>query len=308
MRFSRGELSQPCARGSFWTRRPPVVGIARRDEGLAPTLVPGPTKDLNYGLSGLLPPRHASPGLKTCGSRPSLTSCPKDCEMPPGPFGAMLISRLRGAPGSSFLPENTQIEFACVGPAVAFPLPVTSPAKAALALAPATTTAHTAAASIDFFRSMILSPFEVSPSFATLLRWRHRRQPSLAGDSGKDREEISYAWRKQATALPASPILGPDRAVPIVRAADCACRDCGAAALVPDHASRAGKAAGSLSTCSSTRSALLAEPLALFTVRNKSWVTRKVATQVWQGVSSAFSVPTWTRRRTGMGAGRFCDR
>ena len=46
---------------------------------------------------------------------------------------------------------------------------------------------------------------------------------------------------------------------------------------------------------------------ALFTVRNKSWVTRKVATQVWQGVSSAFSVPTRTRRRTGMGAGRFCD-
>ncbi len=159
--------------------------------------------------------------------------------MPPGPFGAMLISRLRGAPGSSFLPENTQIEFACVGPAVAFPLPVTSPATAALALAPATTTAHTAAASIDFFRSMILSPFEVSPSLATLLRWRHRRQPSLASDSGKHREEISYAWRNKRLLFPQ--VLFWDLTAPFL------------------------------------------------------------------SFASAFSVPTRTRRRTGMGAGRFCD-
>ena len=70
-----------------------------------------------------------------------MTSCPNDCERPPGPFGAIVRSRLRGAVGSSFYPENTQIELACAGPAVGLPLPVISPALAALALAPTNTAA-----------------------------------------------------------------------------------------------------------------------------------------------------------------------
>src|SRR5260221_2170677 len=88
-----------------------------------------------YGRSGLLPPLHASPGLNALGlARPNFTSWPKDCETPPGPFGPLPSS---GAVGSSFFPENTQIEFACAGPWVGLPLPVISPAKAGAANAPA---------------------------------------------------------------------------------------------------------------------------------------------------------------------------
>ena len=93
-----------------------------------------PSRSRYFTRSGLLPGPHAMPGFTTCGSSPSLTSCPNDCEWPPGPFGAIDMSRLSGAVGSSFCPENTQIELACAGPAVGLPLPVTSPALAALAL------------------------------------------------------------------------------------------------------------------------------------------------------------------------------
>jgi hypothetical protein len=57
---------------------------------------------------------------------------------PPGPFGASGVGSALtiGAPGSSFCPENTQIEFACSGPAVGFLFPVSSPANAALAPMP----------------------------------------------------------------------------------------------------------------------------------------------------------------------------
>lgn len=47
--------------------------------------------------------------------------------------------------GASFNPEKTHIELACSGPAVGAPVPVTSPAKATLALAPEMATAKTAA-------------------------------------------------------------------------------------------------------------------------------------------------------------------
>jgi len=64
----------------------------------------------------------------------------------------------------SFRPEKEQIEFECAGAPVAWastcscvrgPVPggpLTSPAKAALTLTPATMTAHTAVANKDFVR------------------------------------------------------------------------------------------------------------------------------------------------------------
>lgn len=64
---------------------------------------------------GLLPGPQPCPGLKTWESSPILTSCPNDCESPPGPFGAIFMSSLSGAVGSSFWPAKTQIELACVG-------------------------------------------------------------------------------------------------------------------------------------------------------------------------------------------------
>ena len=75
----------------------------------------------------------------------------------PVKFGAIFMSRLSGAVGSSFWPENTQIELACVGPAVGLPFPVISPALAALALAPTNTAALIAATSNVFVR-IIQSP------------------------------------------------------------------------------------------------------------------------------------------------------
>jgi hypothetical protein len=49
-----------------------------------------------------------------------------------------------GALGSSFCPENTQIEFACAGPCVGLPFPVISPAKATLDVAPMNASAQVA--------------------------------------------------------------------------------------------------------------------------------------------------------------------
>src|SRR5215203_7306130 len=126
--------------------------------GLAPT-VSGPITILSYCRAKLLPPRHASPGLNTWGScRPSLSSCPYDCDVPPG------LKPVRGLSGSSFLPEKTHIELACVGPAVGFPLPVISPAKAAPALAPVTATAPSRAASVDFLGTISILRSEGEPS------------------------------------------------------------------------------------------------------------------------------------------------
>jgi hypothetical protein len=106
-------------------------------------------------------PLHATPGLGANAFPPSLTTLyPYDWATPPGFSGSVEV-------GLSFFPEKTQIEFACDGPAVGSPFPVTSPAKAALALAAATVTAHTAAASIDFFRSMV-SPLSSGPLLAVV--------------------------------------------------------------------------------------------------------------------------------------------
>jgi hypothetical protein len=49
--------------------RPPAPNVGW------PQPASGPTPVWAYS-SSLLPPRHASPGLNACGSRPSLTSCP----------------------------------------------------------------------------------------------------------------------------------------------------------------------------------------------------------------------------------------
>jgi hypothetical protein len=91
-------------------------------------------------------PLQASPGWDPSvarTSRSSLGICPQFCT----------CSAVRPGGGSpSFRPEKTQIEFACAGPAVGFPLPVTSPANAELAPTTATTTAQSAAASNDLKR------------------------------------------------------------------------------------------------------------------------------------------------------------
>jgi hypothetical protein len=134
------------------------------------------TRRFPYSRSGLLPGPHASPGLNRCGSRPSLTSWPKDCDTPPGPFGATLMSRLSGAVGSSFRPEKTQIELACAGPAVGAPVPVISPAKAAVELTP-TKMAHPASA-IDALR---MSP---PPRSGSLDRRTYRRR-ALGSNRGQ---------------------------------------------------------------------------------------------------------------------------
>lgn len=91
-------------------------------------------------------PLHASPGWDPSVARTSRTSlgiCPQFCT----------CSAVRPGGGSpSFCPEKTQIEFACAGPAVGFPLPVTSPANAEPAPTAATATAQSAAASNDLKR------------------------------------------------------------------------------------------------------------------------------------------------------------
>src|SRR5438477_4961401 len=58
----------------------------------------------------------------------------------------MVRSRVSGAVGSSFFPENTQIEFALSGPAVGLPFPVSSPAKAVLVPTPINATTQIATA------------------------------------------------------------------------------------------------------------------------------------------------------------------
>src|SRR5205823_1113952 len=73
--------------------------------------------------------------------------------------GAIVMSRLSGAVGSSFCPENTQIELACAGPAVGLPFPVNSPALAALALAPTNTAALIATTSNVLVRITSEPPF-----------------------------------------------------------------------------------------------------------------------------------------------------
>src|SRR5215211_7791359 len=74
----------------------------------------------------------------------------------------------------SFSPLKAQIELALSGAPVSTPEPengtpgvpggpVTSPANAAPALGPAIATAHTAAASMNFFRSIVPSPSKWTP-------------------------------------------------------------------------------------------------------------------------------------------------
>src|SRR6266511_2810057 len=76
--------------------------------------------------------------------------------MPPGFSGFV-------EPGSSFSPEKTQIELSCdVAATLSVPLPggpITSLAKAALALAPVSAAVQTATASNDFLRIADLLPF-----------------------------------------------------------------------------------------------------------------------------------------------------
>jgi hypothetical protein len=107
----------------------------------------------NYGRSGLLPPLHASPGLGANAFSPWLATLnPYDCTIPPGFSGSV-------EPGLSFSPEKTQIELACdVAATFSVPLPggpITSLAKAALALAPVRAAVQTATASNDFLRMFL---------------------------------------------------------------------------------------------------------------------------------------------------------
>lgn len=107
---------------------------------------------LNGGVprSGLLPGPHASPGLGANAFSPLLTTLnPYDCTIPPGFSGSVDV-------GLSFSPEKTQIELAC-DVAASFGVrlpggPITSLAKAALALAPVRAAVQTATASNDFLR------------------------------------------------------------------------------------------------------------------------------------------------------------
>ena len=111
------------------------------------------------------------PGLNTWAStRPSLTPGRTTATPHPGPFGPLPSS---GAPGSSFLPEKTQIEFACAGPAVGFPVPVISPANAAPALAPVTANAESRAASVNFLGaiSILRSEESIPDERRYSLRW-----------------------------------------------------------------------------------------------------------------------------------------
>jgi len=109
---------------------------------------------LNGGVprAGLLNPLHASPGLGAKAFSPLLTTLnPYDCTIPPGFSGSVDV-------GLSFSPEKTQIELAC-DVAATFGVrlpggPITSLAKAALALAPARAAVQTATASNGFLRML----------------------------------------------------------------------------------------------------------------------------------------------------------
>lgn len=126
---------------------------------LATTASVGPTRVSTTGpetFQELLPPRQASPGVNTCGLyMPLRTSCPHDCVLPPGPFP--FPTAVIGALGSSFSPENAQMELALAGAPVVPPLPVTSPALAIPTPEPTRATAHTAAVIKDF-RNIVPSP------------------------------------------------------------------------------------------------------------------------------------------------------
>ena len=103
---------------------------------------------------GLVPGPHDSPGPGTAPLAPWLTTLnPYDCTIPPGFSGSVDV-------GLSFSPEKTQIELACVVAAtfgVRLPGgPITSLAKAALALAPVSAAVQTATASNDFLRIAFL--------------------------------------------------------------------------------------------------------------------------------------------------------
>jgi hypothetical protein len=166
-----------------------------------------------YDRSGLLPPRHASPGLNAWGStEPSLSSCPYDCETPPGPFSGFVPF------GSSFFPEKTQIEFACSGPAVGVPFPVTSPANAEPAPTAATATAQSAAATRDLSRIAYLpcrSELHVDASLASwheTIRAEARRQPAIRPGFGRRAPDL--AKRPTAGSAARRESLGQSRGRP----------------------------------------------------------------------------------------------
>jgi hypothetical protein len=121
---------------------------------LAPTTASGPTNALlRTYLRGLRWPLHAWPGLdpievrKSRPSGPALGICPQ----------LWTCAAVRPGGGfPSFCPEKAQIEFACVRMGVGSPFPLTSPAKAGLALT-ATAAAASAAAAPTALRCLSLS-------------------------------------------------------------------------------------------------------------------------------------------------------
>ena len=121
----------------------------------------------------------------------------------------------------SFSPENEQIELACVVSlgVPGLPMlpggPITSPANAAPALAPATATAHSAAANIDFFRSIALSPSKWTPFFGArpdnVQRWRHAGQRGVSRSGARpvdhpDRSVLLWSRSAPPIANSSSPV------------------------------------------------------------------------------------------------------
>ena len=145
-------------------------------EGLTPIPASGPTHEshLNGGVprAGLLSPLHASPGLGANAFSPLLATLnPYDCTIPPGFSGSVDV-------GLSFSPEGTQIELAC-DVAATFGVrlpggPITSLAKAALALAPVSAAVQTATASNGFMRIVYLASRDPVASQAAPGPVRHR--------------------------------------------------------------------------------------------------------------------------------------
>src|SRR5215211_7734072 len=103
--------------------------------------------------------------------------------MPPGSSGFV-------EPGLSFSPEKTQIELACeVAASFGVPLPggpITSLAKAALALAPARAAVQTATASNDFLRIAYLL-------YQGLRRRGKRRRGRFVAHFGPCGDPLTYA-------------------------------------------------------------------------------------------------------------------
>jgi hypothetical protein len=135
-------------------------------------------------------PLHASPGWDPSVRRTSRTClgiCPQLC-----PCAAVRP----GGGFPSFCPEKAQIEFACAGAAVGFPLPVTSPANAEPAPTAATATAQSAAASNDLKR--ICLPPHLGPrgSHASVGPIRviahpyHRQRRCAMRNSSKRRDQL----------------------------------------------------------------------------------------------------------------------